>query len=692
VKKYDIEHLKNIGLFGHGSTGKTTLAEAMLFDTKTIERFGSINKGSTTSDFDPDEIKRGISIFTTMVPVEYKGIRLNILDTPGFQDFVSQVKGAIRVAEAGIFIVSANAGVEVGLERVWKLAADNRMAKLFFINKMDKENTDFFKCIDEIQSKLKIEGALVPLQLPIGSADDFSGIVDLVEKCAYTFTDGKPDKIEIPEELADKVEEYSEQIAEAAAGDDEELMMKFFEGELTPEDIKKSLVKGISDGTVIPVLCGSAGKNIGIFSLMDFMIEYLPNPAHYEEIKAKKPESEEEVTIKPDASGPFSAIVFKTTTDPYVGKLSVLRIYSGTLKPDTEVYNPNKEVTEKVGNLMIFCGKNHETVNEAVAGDIVTVAKLSVTSTSDTLCAKERQVEFDEIHFPEPLMSLAVYPKSKVDEDKLGGGLNKILEEDPTIKIKRDKMTKETVIYGMGELHISIIMDRLKRKFGVEVDLQTPKIPYKETLKGNTKVEHKYKKQSGGRGQYGHVCIEISPLPQDKEFEFVDKIVGGVIPKNYIPSVAKGIKRAMEEGPLAGYPMVNVRTTLYYGSYHTVDSSDMAFQIAGSMAFKKGALNSKPILLEPIMNVEVIVPDSYMGDVIGDLNSKRGRIMGMDPQANGIQSIKAKVPLPELLRYSIDLRSLTQGRGEFTMKESHYEEIPAQIAEPIIAAANKEEE
>ena len=692
MKKYDTQHLRNIGLFGHGTSGKTSIAESMLHLTGTIERRGSISNGNTASDFDPDEVNRGMSIFTTPLPFEYEKNRINLLDTPGFLDFAAQVNSALKVVESGLFVLPANSGVEVGLERVWKMASEKTMARVFFINKMDKENSDFEKCINEIENTLKIEGTIVPLQLPIGSADNFTGVVDLLEKCSYTYENGKAVKGDVPADMADRIDEFDEKIAEAAAGDDEELMEKFFEGELTPEDIRVSLLKGIAKGTVIPVLCGSAEKNIGISTLMDFFIKFLPDPGYYKEIKAFEPGTDNEVIIKPEPSEPFSAQVFKTTTDPYVGKLSVMRVFSGTLKSDMEVYNPNKDVMEKIGTLMLFCGKNHETIDEAVTGDIVTVAKLSVTGTSDTLCSKDRKVQFSDIKFPEPLMSLAVFPKSKGDEDKLGSSLNKIQEEDPTIKVHREVATKETVISGIGDLHIAITMDRMKRKFGVEVELKTPKIPYKETLKSSVKSEHKYKKQSGGRGQYGHVCIEIDPLPGEKEFEFVDKIVGGVIPKNYIPGVEKGIIKAMKEGALAGYQMVNVKTTLYYGSYHTVDSSDLAFQIAGSMAFKKGALKATPVLLEPVMDIEVIVSDSFMGDVIGDLNSRRGRIMGMDPLGDGMQSIKAKVPLAEVQKYSIDLRSITQGRGEFTMKYSHYEEVPAQIAEPIIAAANKEEE
>lgn len=691
MKKYDTLHIRNTGLFGHGSTGKTSLVEAMLFNTKAIDRMGKVGDGNTTSDFDEDEKKRGISLFTTVLPVEYRDNKINILDTPGFLDFVAQAKSAMQVVENCVFVVSANSGVEVGLERVWKMSGDRKMARMFFINKMDKENANFQKCIDDIQATLPIKGTLIPLQLPIGSADKFTGVVDLVDKCAYTFKDGKSSKADVPADMKSMMEEYSEKLAEAAAGFDESLMEKFFEGGLTPEEILSGLTHGIAGGEVIPVLCGSADKNMGVDRLMDFIVDYLPSPANYMEMKVKTPSGDGEVTIKPLAGEPVACQIFKTNTDPYVGKLSVLRIFSGTLKPDTELLNPNRDTMEKIGSLIIFRGKNHENVEEAIAGDIVTLAKLTVTATSDTLCDKERPVKFDVIEFPEPLMAMAVYPKTKGDEDKLAN-LSKLAEEDPTLKILRDKTTKETVLYGMGELHLNINVDRLKRRFGADVDLQLPKIPYKETIKGKTQVEHKYKKQSGGRGQYGHVFIELEPLPRDQDFEFVDNIVGGVIPKNYIPSVEKGVRKAMADGVIAGYPVVAVRVRLFDGSYHTVDSSDMAFQIAASMAFKKATQLAVPILLEPIMNVEVIIPENFMGDVIGDLNSKRGRIMGMDPLGDGMQSVKAQVPLAEMQKFAIDLRSITQGRGEFSMDLSHYEEVPAQIAEPIIASAKKDKE
>lgn len=692
MKKYGIDKIRNVGFFGHGGTGKTSTCEAMLFNTKAIDRLGKVTEGTTVSDFDPDETKRGMSIYTTHVPVEYDLCKLNILDTPGFLDFVGQIQGVLRVVETGVFFLSAQAGVEVGLERVWKMAEDINMSRFFFINCLDKENADFLKALESIDKILKVSGTVVPIQLPIGKATEVKGIVDLVEMCAYTFNNGTPVRGEIPADVKAMADQYREKLAESAAGTDENLIEKFFDGKLTQEDIVVGLAKGIKTGTILPVLCGSAFKNIGATTLMDALAKYAPAPDAMGDIAAVNPSSGEEIRVKPDPADPVSALVFKTTTDPYVGRLSVLKICSGTLKPDSVLYNANKETDEKVSGLMVFRGKNHENVEEAVAGDIITVAKLSVTGTSDTLCAKERPVKFPPIKFQDPLMSMAVYPKSKGDEDKLSVGIAKMIEEDPTFKVHRDTVTRETIISGVGDLQLLITVDKLKRKFGVEVDLQTPKVAYKETIKGATKVEHKYKKQTGGRGQYGHVCLELDSIPQEKEYEFVDKIVGGVVPKNFIPSVDKGVRKAMTEGVLAGYPVVGVRAALYFGSYHTVDSSDMAFQIAASMAFKKGIPDCKPILLEPIYELEVIVPESFMGDVIGDMNSRRGRILGMDPLGDGQQSIKALVPQAEIQKYAIDLRSLTQGRGTFSLKFFKYEEVPAQVAEPIIEAAKKEKQ
>jgi len=691
VKKYEASKIRNIAIFGHGGTGKTSIAEAMLFNTGVLDRMGRVDDGNTAMDYDPDEVKRGMSIYLTTAPCEWKDHKINCLDVPGFMDFISEQKSAFRVIEGAIIAVSANSGIEVGLERVWEDAESRGLPRFIFVNKMDKENADFFKVIVDLGEKLSKN--CVPIHIPIGSFDTFSGYIDIVGLSAFRSEGGKMVKIDIPADLNDKLKEMREKLVEVAAEGDDELLEKYLvEEKLTDEEIRKGLKAGVKSGKVIPVLCGSAAKNIGISSLMDTIIEYIPSPADMGEIKGIDPRTKEEVVRKVRDDEPLSALVFKTTADPYVGKLSYLRIYSGVFKSDSVVFNTRSEKDEKIGNLLVMRGKHQETIEAVGSGDIITVSKLQDTTTGDTLCVKDKMIVIEGIEFPEPVMSLAIYPKSKGDEDKLSSGLNKISDEDPTLHIRRDPETKESVASGMGELHLEIVKDRLKRKFGVEVEMTVPRIPYKETIKTGVKVEGKYKKQSGGRGQYGHCWLEIEPTEKGKFFEFVDKVVGGVIPKNYIPSIEKGVRKTMEDGVIAGYPICDLRVTVYDGSYHTVDSSDMAFQIAGSMAIKKGMVDANPILLEPINDLEVLIPDQYMGDVIGDINSKRGRIMGMDPLSRSIQKIRAQVPHGEMQRYAIDLRSMTQGRGTFSTKFSHYEEVPGQIAEKIIAESRKDKE
>jgi elongation factor G len=691
VKKFSTEQIRNIGFFSHGGAGKTSLVESMVYDAGLSDRLGRVEDGTTVSDYDPDEAKRGMSIYASVAPVEWEGHKINILDAPGFIDFIAEIKSCLRVVEGAVMVVSAISAVEVGLERVWALADEQNLPRLVFVNKMDKENSDYYKALEALSGAFSAR--LVPLQLPIGTAESFKGIVDLMSLSAFTFdARGKKQKTEIPQEMADKLKEYREKLMESAAECDDSLMEKFFDsGELTLEEMKAGLKKGVRENRIVPVLCGSAVKNLGITPLMDLMLELIPSPADMAPAAGTDPKKNEPAERKPSSKEPFSALVFKTTADPYVGRLTLMRLYSGTLKADSIVWNPNKERDEKITALMIMRGKHQDTVPEVEAGDIVTVAKLQETVTGNTLCEKERPIVYPAIAFPEPVISMAVFPRSKGDEDKLSSGLFRLAEEDPTLVMKRDTETKETVLSGMGELHLEIVRDRLKRKFGVEVDLAVPKVPYKETIKSKIQIEHKHKKQSGGRGQYGHVWLEIEPLPRGQYFEFVDRVVGGVVPKNYIPAVEKGVREAMDDGIQAGYPVVDVRVTLYDGSYHTVDSSDMAFKIAGSMAFKKGTAEARPIIIEPIVNLEVVVPDQFMGDCIGDINGKRGRIQGMEPQSRGVQKIMAQVPLAEMLRYAVDLRSITQGRGAFSMNFSHYEEVPAQLAEHIVAASKKEE-
>lgn len=691
MKRYATEKIKNIAFYGHGGSGKTSMVEAMLFNTGVIDRIGRVEDGNTAMDFDEDEKKRGMSIYTSLAPCQWKDYKINCLDVPGFLDFISEIKSSIAAIEGAVLFASANVGLEVGLERVWNEIEERRIPSILVINKMDKENSDYFKVVQEVQEKLS--PIFHPLHLPIGSFDSYSGYVDLLTLTAYKYTNGKPEKIDIPKELTDKVEEYRASLIESAAEGDDELIEKFLmEETLTDEEIARGLKEAVKAGKLIPIVCASATKNIAVDALMNTVINLIPAPNEVAPHKAINVKTEEEVQVECSSKDPFSAIVFKTTADPYVGKLSFLKIMSGTFSGDAVVINANKDKEEKIAGLMVMRGKTQENIEEAECGDMVTVAKLADTATGETLCAKERQIKFMPIEYPEPAMSLAVFPKSKGDEDKLGSGLAKISDEDPTFRVKRDSETKETILSGMGELHLEIAKDKLKRKFGVEVEFKTPRIPYKETIKKKAHVDSKYKKQSGGKGQYGHCVIDIEPLERGKYFDFIDKTVGGAIPKNFIPSIEKGIRNTMEKGAIAGYPIVDISITVVDGSYHTVDSSDMAFQIAGSMGLKKGMADASPCLLEPINNVEITVPDQYMGDVIGDINSKRGRIMGMDPAGKGNQIVKAQVPLAEMQRYAIDLRSMTQGRGVYTMEFDHYEEVPSQIAETIIEEYKKENE
>ncbi|MBI3930144.1 MAG: elongation factor G [Armatimonadetes bacterium] len=687
MKTYSTDKIRNIGLFGHQGAGKTSLAEAMLFLCGAIERQGKTEDGNTTTDFDPDEVDRGMSIFTSQAPCEFQGHKINALDTPGFFDFVAEVVGAFRVIESAVLVASANSGVEVGLEKVWIMAEERKMPRLLFVNKMDKENADFRRVLNECEEKLR-GSKVVPLQLPIGSAETFSGIVNLITKTAYKFKDkGEVEAIPIPDDLVDQVESAYESLAEQAAEGSDELLEKYLETmELSDDEIREGLNRRILKGSIVPAFCGSASHLKGIKILMEQILKYVPHPGSIGEVVGTRPGSDEKMTRKPDSSEPFCALVFRTSTDRYVGKLSYMRIDSGTLKPDSPVFNPNRDRDEKIAHLYVMSGKSQNSVTEAVTGDIITVAKLTVTETGDTLCSREKAIQLPTIQFPVPYYMRAVSPKSKGDEDKMSAAMAGVLQEMPTLKIRRDSEIKQTILTGIGDVQIDLVTTRLKRA-GVEVALEDPRVPYKETIRSTVKKQGRHKKQTGGRGQFADVWLEISPLPPGSGFEFVDKVVGGVVPKNYIPGVEKGVRKAIVEGVLAGYEVLDLQVALYDGSYHPVDSSDMAFQIAGSMAFKAGVAEARPVLLEPIMDVTVEVPESFMGDVIGDLNSKRGKILGMEPFGQGMQRIRSQVPMAEMMRYAIDLRSITQGRGIFEMKFSHYEDAPPQVTQQVVAAA-----
>ncbi len=675
MKKYSTEQIRNVGLYGHQASGKTTLADSILYLTGGADRFHKVDDGNSLLDFDPEEVNRRMTIYAALAPVEWEGHKINVLDLPGFFDFQYEITASLRVVEGLVLLASAVAGVEVGLEKVWGQAELLGMPRIMFFNKMDKENADFYRCLDDCSEKLS-GSRLVPIELPIGTADTFSGVVNLVSQKAYKFDDkGKPQEIPIPGDMNERIQTYREKLAEEAAEATEELMEKYLETmELSDEEMRDGLLRRIQSGQIVPVLCGSATQIRGVAPLLNAILRYVPNPL------------EGKSDPKVDPAGPFSGLVFKTTSDQYLGKLSYMKVFSGTLKPNGEYYNSTKERSEKVANIFTLRGKKQEPLEEAAAGDICLVAKLEGTRTGDTLCTKDKKTVIAPIKFARPYFVQAIHPKSKADEDKLSSKLADILAEDPTLQVERDDSIRQTLLKGVGDVQIDICVNRLKRA-GVDVELEHPKVSYKETIRGTVKIQGRHKKQTGGRGQFADVWLELAPRARGEGYEFVDKIVGGVIPGNFRPSVDKGVQNAMKDGFLAGYPVVDMSVTLYDGSYHDVDSSDMAFQIAGAKAFKEGALKANPVLLEPITEVEVIIPESFMGDIMGDLNSKRGRILGMEPIGRGLQMVKANVPASEMLRYSIDLRSMTQGRGEFNMKFSHYEEAPPSVAEGVIAQA-----
>ncbi len=691
MERFATQDIRNVALLGHGGSGKTSLSEAMLFNAGgIITRLGKVDDGNTVSDFDPDEQKKKMSVSTSLLPFPWKKKKVNLLDVPGFADFIGEAIEALSVVDGAVFVISAVSGLEVQAEILWRMADDRDLPRLVFINKMDRENASFRRCLEELQ---EVFGSrIVPLQLPLGEEHDFRGVVDLTTSKALVYREGKLSEEEPPGGMADEIAEARERLIEGAAESSDDLMERYLnEEEISSEEVYGALLSGISAGTIVPVLCGSASHNIAVHPLMDAIVSGLPSPDMRKEVVGVKPGSGLETSIKCDDKGPLAALVFKTVSDPYVGRLTYFRVFSGCLKADTSVYNPNRDKEERVGQIFMVRGKQQIPVREVPAGDIGAVPKLSETGTGDTLCDKSNPVMLPGIDFPEPVMSLAVEPKSKGDEDKLSTALARISEEDPTFRARRDSEVKQTIISGMGEAHLETAMERMARKFGVEVNASLPKVPYKETIRRSSKAEGKHKKQTGGHGQFGIAWVEIEPLERGAGFEFVDKIVGGVIPKQFIPSVEKGIRKAMEEGHLAGYPIVDLRATVFDGKYHPVDSSDISFQIAGSLALKGAMEGADPFLLEPIMNVEIMVPEAYMGDVMGDLNAKRGKILGMDRQGS-LQVIRAQVPLSEMFRYSIDLRSLTGGRGTFTMSFSHYEEVPSHLAQKIIEQAKAEKE
>jgi len=684
------ERLRNIALVSHGGAGKTSLAEVMLFKGGVTTRIGRVEDGNTVMDFEPEELKRHSSISSAFHQLPWKKHAISIIDTPGDQNFFTDTKFCIQAADGIVMLVDAVDGVKVQTEQGWDFAAEFNQPCMIFINKLDRERADFKRAFDDAAQILEGPKPTI-VQLPIGSEADLKGVVDLIAMKAYVYDDaGNATETEIPADMKETVEAEREAFIENVAEADDALVEKYLEGEtLTDEEIRAALRKGTLDRTLAPVLCGSATRNIGVDLILDFITFGMPSPLDRGPKEGTDPSSGETIQRAPDPQAPFSAFVFKTIADPFAGRLSVFRVISGTLGGDGTFYNTQRETKERFNQLLRIAGKEQKPANEAGPGDILAVAKLKETKTGDTLCADSDKIRFEPVSPMTPLISFAIQPKSQGDEDKIFSALSKLLEEDMALSVERKADTKELLLFGQGQVHIESAVDKLKRKYNVEVLLAPPKVPYRETIKKSVRVQGRHKKQTGGHGQFGDCWIQMESLPRGEGYEFVDAIVGGAIPKTYIPAVDKGIQEAALKGVLAGYPLVDFKVTLDDGSYHAVDSSEMAFKIAGSLAFKKAAMEANPVLLEPIMEITITTPEEYMGDIMGDLNGKRGRVLGMDSKGKN-QIIKAHVPMAEFLSYAPDLRSMTGGRGMFVWEFSHYDEVPAQLAQKIIEEANKE--
>jgi elongation factor G len=689
--KYETEKIRNIGIVAHGGAGKTSLTEAILFTTGMIDRLGRVDDGTSTMDFEPEEVKRKISITSALDHCQWNDFSLHIVDTPGYGNFIADTRACLRALDGAVIILSAISGVKAQTEEIWSWANEFEIPRIAFVNKLDRERANFLRAIDDMEKSLGARG--VAVQMPLGVEESFQGVIDLVRMKALRYAkdqSGTFTEEEIPAEYLDEARRLREMMVETVAEAYDALTEKYLEsGELTEEEILDGLRVGTMRNTFTPVLCGSATQNIGASQLLDAICACLPSPLDRPAAVGTNPKNDEIIERAPAETEPFSALVFKTTSDPYTGKITIFRIYSGVLNSDSTIYNSTKETQERIGQIFQLEGKKQKPVKQAVAGDIVAVSKLKETVTGDTLCDEAKPIVYEPAKQLLPVISYAIEPKTKADEDKIHNALHRMIEEEPTLESHRDTQTKEMIISGMGQVHLEVIVEKLKRKFGVEVLLKTPKVPYLETIRGNAKVQGKYKKQSGGRGQFGDCWIEMAPAGRGEGYVFEDKIVGGVIPRQYIPAVDKGIQEASHEGFLAGYPVVDFRVALVYGSFHTVDSSEMAFKVAGSMAFKKAMELCKPVLLEPIVTMKITVPDENMGDVIGDLNSRRGKVVGVEPKANS-QIIRSVVPMSEVLAYSNDLKSMTSDRGLFSMEFSHYEEVPSHMAQKVIAEAAAE--
>ncbi|MEY8351046.1 elongation factor G [Bacillus cereus] len=685
AREFSLENTRNIGIMAHIDAGKTTATERILYYTGRIHKIGETHEGASQMDWMEQEQERGITITSAATTAQWKGHRVNIIDTPGHVDFTVEVERSLRVLDGAVAVLDAQSGVEPQTETVWRQATTYGVPRIVFVNKMDKIGADFLYSVGTIHDRLQANAH--PIQLPIGAEDEFNGIIDLVEECAYMYgndlgTDIQ--RVEIPEEHKELAEEYRGKLIEAVAELDEEMMMKYLEGEeITVEELKAGIRKATTSVEFFPVICGSAFKNKGVQILLDAVIDYLPSPLDVPAIKGTLPDTDEEVERKSSDEEPFAALAFKIMTDPYVGKLTFFRVYSGVLNSGSYVKNSTKGKRERVGRILQMHANSREEISTVYAGDIAAAVGLKDTTTGDTLCDEKSLVILESMEFPEPVISVAIEPKSKADQDKMGTALSKLSEEDPTFRAHTDQETGQTIIAGMGELHLDIIVDRMRREFKVEANVGAPQVAYRETFRAAAKVEGKFARQSGGRGQFGHVWIEFEPNEEGKGFEFENKIVGGVVPREYIPAVGAGLEDALKNGVLAGYPLVDIKAALVDGSYHDVDSSEMAFKIAASMALKAAVSKCNPVILEPMMKVEVVIPEEYMGDIMGDVTSRRGRVEGMEARGNA-QVVRAMVPLSEMFGYATSLRSNTQGRGTFSMTFDHYEEVPKSVSEEII--------
>ena len=681
VKQYSADKIRNVAIVGHGGSGKTMLVEHLLYTAGAVERVGTVEGGTTQSDFDPLEIRRKISLSASVMPIEWHGHKINLIDVPGYPDFIGDLHGVARVVEAMIIVCEAKSDLDVGFELAWEVAEEHGLAKCIFVNKLERDNADFAGLMTKLEQTYGRK--VVGVQIPIGHQAAFSGILDLLNMKVYKGKDRGVEVEDVPTGYAEEAAAMRDKMMDAAAEGDDDLAMKYLEGEqLTEEEIEHGLLVGIETGKVVPVLVGSAASGIGVAPLLDRICGELPSPVEV-------PKTFDDKVLKPDPAGPLAAFVFKTTADPYVGKINYVRVFSGTLKQDLHVLNVNRDKDERLHNMFFAHGKGQEPATEVVAGDICAVAKLQDTHTGDTLTTTKDRIKLPQVIFPEPIYRVAIKPATKADEDKLGASITRLLEEDPTFRHQRDPASHQDILEGMGDIHLDTVIEKLKSKFGVTVTTEDARVPYCETIRVASKAQGRHKRQTGGKGQFGDCWIELEPLGRGGGFEFGNKVVGGSIPKNFIPAIEKGIRETMDKGFLAGYPVVDVKATVYDGSYHDVDSSEMAFKTAGSIAFRNAADKASPVILEPILELNVDVPDDNVGDVVGDLNGRRGRLQGMDPVTPGKTRIRATVPMATMMRYALDLRSITKGRGRFRATVSHYDELPDHEQKSLIAEYEK---